>query len=124
MFFSRRAGVKLYSAGDLQDAQFAVGDFTKDGSYNELDISGIVPVGTKIILVFIKYLAAEQGKNFIFRPKGYTDYYNALNDYTEQGSLPYYKDGLIWVSSDRIIEYNISAATWAIFDFTIRGWIK
>jgi len=45
-------GMKFFAKPDQQSYDFELEDFTRDYQYHDLDLSGIIPAGTKAVLLW------------------------------------------------------------------------
>jgi len=124
MFFSRRAGHRYFHRGDPTDPDFEVGDFTKDGAWHSLDLSGIIPKTAKLVSLKIMAICGAAGGYMGVRKNGATD---TLNIDTEK-SLPIAgvaEFGLcVTPDSDGVIEYKIPELPFPTLEMIVGGWFK
>lgn len=108
--------------GDTADDDFTVGDFTKDGNWHELDLSGIVPAGAKSVLFKFFYMSTGASNICIFRTLGNTNDSNVSVAATQVANVLHSLDIVIPLDADRKIEYQFQSGTWLVAVFTVKGW--
>lgn len=119
------ANSAFYDRGDVSGPDFNQGMLTGDRTWKDLDLSGIVPVGAKAVLikVFMQDNASppDYGRRWIFRKKtsGYNEH-NVSNIIGYVPGLQIYADMIIGLDANRFIQYN-GATTGAIY-ITVAGW--
>jgi len=115
-------GLILVDRGDCDAYDWTLNDFTRDGNPHELDCSGIVPAGAKMIrfIVSTKNNAAEEtgiiGKN------GNTNWYNAFEFTTPGAGIQQRWQGDVFCDTDRKVRYSFTATTWGVINLTVLGW--
>ncbi|MBA7528715.1 hypothetical protein ES705_20903 [subsurface metagenome] len=123
MFFTLKRGMVFVDKGDPIAADFNLGMLTLDGNYHELDLSGVIPVGTKLVMIRLHIEGLEGPLIYSFRKKGNTNEINIHKfvGYTIAGE----GDGTVFVacSSDLKIEYNLPSNEYTCCDLTVGGWI-
>lgn len=113
----------LISKGDVSANYFSVSDFTTDGTWRDLDLSSIVPTGTVWVLLKIGLKANAAPKYAKFRKNGYSNEINIITTNTQVANQYIEYQEWVEVDADRIIEYNIGAATWANIDILVVGYM-
>jgi len=124
MFFKRRAGARWYDRGNIVSLDYTKDVLTADGNWHDLDISGIIGIGEKLVLIQ-GYLKENAGGNGMkMRTKGYTNEINVAECKTQVADK--ICDHSYWLNTNLlgIIQYNIDIATWANIDLAIRGFFK
>ena len=115
--------IEMYiDRGDPAAFDFAAGNFTKDGTWRELDISAIIPVSAKAILLEFDIETVNREKHIRIRKYGNANVINHQDIETFNGGIHQSGSVIVAVDHNRIIEYNIDAATWTELDMVIRGW--
>lgn len=104
--------------GDPAGVDKIVGDFTLDGNWHDLDLSGIVPAGTKAVYLTVT-LAAVAGNYIYFRKNGNVNTANVLGISSvvlaaTMGSF------VVPCDSSRVIEYAGAAA--ALCNLVVSGY--
>lgn len=116
-------GKSLYvDRGDPAAVDFEIGDLTTDGAWHELDLSAIVPAGTKA--VHIRIIIGDNLINQIIhlRKKGNTNITNTLAVNTQVANILIAKDGILTCSTDRKIEYLAANTTWSAITILVKGY--
>jgi len=125
MWASGRRGLITYNRGVVVAADFfAPISLTADSTDRELDISGIVPVGTKFVEVTLNISAQLDGSVFIMRPNGAGENMNQFT-YAEQNQLTIsYRRFWLPVGVGGNLEYWLQTGTWMQVFVTITAWKK
>jgi len=111
--------------GDQSAFDFTKNDFTRDAGWHDLDLSSIVPAGTKLIRVKLRLYANNNKHVTQWRRNGYTGASVFIRCYAHQWSVATDSDYefLIEPDSNRKIEYlAANTADWNNIDFWVRGW--
>ena len=108
--------------GDPAAFDFDVNDFTADATWRELDISAIIPVSAKAVLIEFDIETVNREKHIRVRKYGNANVINHQDIETFIAGAHQSGSGIVAVDHNRIIEYNIDAATWTQLDIIIRGW--
>ena len=123
MFAIANMGDKYVDRGDPADNDFTVGDFTIDGDWHDLDLTGIVPKGN-LPVHFVLFGHENAGNKWIWiRKKGQTNNRNVCILHTQQANIYGELFDFVVCDSDCKIEYKIDASTWGALVFTVRGWL-
>lgn len=116
-------GAGFSDRGDPASADYDENDLTLDGSWYDLDLSGIVPAGTTVVLLQVRVNSATAGSWMQFRKNGNSNTsavqavkINASNGYNH-GCL------LVACDSSRVIEYW-AHSTMATVLLTVTGWFS
>jgi len=105
--------------GDATGYDFILSGLTTNGSYYPLDLSSIVPVGTKAVLLNVRITGTSA--NIEFSQNGNSNDYNTALCYTVGGGAMSY-DIVVACDILRRIRYNATNSTWSAINITIRGW--
>jgi len=108
--------------GDPAAYDFAVGDFTTDGTWRDLDLSAIIPTIATCILMEIEVTSPTAGKEFRFRKNGQTNAINHWDSEVTVGNQHQSAMAIVAVGTDRIVEYKIDSATYNTLNVVVRGW--
>jgi len=110
--------------GDPSAFDFNEANLTEDGTWRELDLSGVVGEAVRLVMLAVMLNATEVGKRAMFRTCGNSNERNADVMYTIKADAN--RSSTIWVQTDATgkIEYNIQAATWGGITITVRGWVE
>jgi hypothetical protein len=108
--------------GDPSAHDFAVGDLTTDGSWHDLDLSGIVPAGAKAVLLGVQVIDDTVNVGIGFRRHGNSYGINAgyFMEIVANGNLR----GTLIVpcDSNRVIEYLANNNIFSTINITVMGW--
>lgn len=108
--------------GTFLPNDFTQADLIQDGTWRELDFSGIVPAGATCMNLHFSALDAAVGRILYTRPAGDTTsigtctFRNQVANVAVGGFIP------MGISTDRKIEYKCIAPGYAIITIKIRGW--
>lgn len=111
--------------GDPAVSDYAIGDFTKDGTWHELDLSAIVPENAQAINATIAIRADSVAASFMLRRPGNVNSEAVSRITTQVANGINIADLVYAVDADRKIDYQLTPdfiATWNTIDFTIKGW--
>lgn len=108
----KRFGNRTIYRGDVTGNDFDSGDFTKDNAYHELDLSSIIPNGTKFVTLKILVKTDTSGHTLTFRRKGNANEYNTLTGVVPIGLVNFWIIGRCFVSTDGKIEYKLPNTTY------------
>ena len=122
MFFSRGAGLKYIDRGNLPSPDFEVGSFTFDNNWHALDLSGIIPINTKIVIGRVVCQETTKPKNVVMSTNGLSSGYNAVNRWTQSTTSYLGFEFFMSPTSDRKIHYRINAGTWTMFELVVLRW--
>lgn len=109
--------------GNFSGTDFYQGDFTRDETWYDLDLSDIIPAGAKAVLVCIKMGASATGAQVKFRTKGYADEGNMVHIIVAEANVNEYNEVWIIPDSDGIISYAIWPTSGLYLNLFIRGWL-
>jgi hypothetical protein len=108
--------------GDPAAADFTQVDLTTDGSWHELDLSGIVPVGAKAVLLTFGIVDNAANSIFRFRKKGNVNIVNITEARTQVANVAIYTMAVCAVDEERKIEYYGSNVVFTGIAITVSGW--
>ena len=93
----------------------------QNDTWNDLDLSAIVPAGAKLVL--FRTLIKDASVNVVvyLREKGNVDAYNATDTRTQVSNVYLAGEALVACGSDRVVEYRITAAI-DYLGFLVKGW--
>ena len=124
MFFTRPAGHKFVDRGDPVDVDFDKNDLTTDNTWNELDLSSIVPISAVSVIFHVVAKQATFGNVIMFRKKGNTNDTNLGALYVQVAAVYVSTEVTIPLAGDAIIEYNASDVVWDTLNINIRAWFR
>lgn len=109
--------------GVAASQDFEAGDLTIDGSFHDLDLSGIIDAGAVLVLIHVVMLGDAADKEVTMLPTGNDSNYAAVQCQTQVANVR--RDCQMWVEpdGDRKTRYKVESATWAQLSFTVQGWV-
>lgn len=116
------AGVKYVDRDPPENADFDETNLNVKQVWTDIDLSSIVPVGIKLVLLAVKIVTVEANGTINLRKKGVTYFYEGdgiTNHAVNQDTL-----GNIQISCDsnRKIQYHLNDVTWTAIYISIKGW--
>lgn len=122
--FWRKRPINYYNRGDPAAADFAHTDLTIDNAWHDLDLSGIIPKNTKVVLLRIVLTCDAAWRNVLFRTKGNSNEINCsyLRNFSAGSEIPF--DVIVSPDSSGIIEYKVTPDTWSKLTITVAGWFS
>jgi len=108
--------------GDPAAWDWTVGDLTTDGTYHDLDCSGIVPSNAVAIVFFIQVEDGTAEIPFRLRKNGNSNGYNVgevrtiVTDVTSSATL------IVPCDANQVVEYYGYNTTWSTINIVIVGW--
>jgi hypothetical protein len=109
--------------GDVAAVDYAVGNFTKDATWRDLDISGIVGAQKCLVALRVVCSSGTPGEVFAVRTNGDTNGINIDQIYAQVANVV--NAATLWVETDAsgVIEYYAStlAAGWTTLNMTVAG---
>lgn len=114
--------VGYFDRGDPASFDFQVGDFIQDNSWRDLDLSAIVPVGTKGVHLHVVINSLAPAIVLNFRTNGNTDVFNVTRTACFISNVRNSVDVIVSPDSSRIIEYKIFGGTFSTLNVCVAGW--
>jgi hypothetical protein len=117
------AGGTFVDRGDPAAVDFNAGSLTEDSAWHDLDLSSIVPVGAKAVLLRVGIAHGESiAKTFYIRENGNSNMGNVFTILTNVVGTWIYGDCIVALDSNRKAEYKFdSGGTW-YSAVTVGGW--
>ena len=115
-------GETFIDRGEVADFDFRVGDFTKDGAFHTLDLSGIVPVGVTQLELAIAVHPDFGGGQLYVGNKDYTNYPNLLRTCSGTSGYCYWAYGRVSCNAFRELQYMVAAGAYTSIELLVRGW--
>jgi len=124
MFATVKSGVgqPFVNRGDPDTLDFVMGDLTLDNDYHDMDVSGVVGVGIRLVWMLVSIKAAEADKDINFRTKGATNEVNRGRVRTHVAAQWQDTDVFVVTDSSGVFSYKAVAATWQGVNICVRGW--
>jgi len=113
----------LVDRGSFTPHDWIQTDLTLDDAAHDLDLSGIVPVGTTWVQlqVWISYTTAN--KFMFMRTKDYNMTETGMRLYTQEANVPICQRPWLALGADRKLTYTLSAAGNTVAVISVVGWI-
>lgn len=108
--------------GDPGSADFAIGDFTIDSAWHDLDLSGIVPSNAKAVAVSLRLRSTLTCKTIYLTKKDYIQGWNVSLHKMNLAGLYEYTDKIVPIGSDGKLTYYLTAGGWNVVWLTVKGW--
>jgi len=103
-------GIHFLAKADQQSYDFTLTDFTRDDSYHDLDLSSLIPAGTKAVLLWGAYKSDTADCECSLAQYGHTGTYLKSITHQHVVNTGTNIDCLIPVDSNRKIQYRFSSA--------------
>jgi len=117
------AGISQADRGDPAAYDYTSGDLTKDGTYRDLDISGIVGAATVYVCLRVRLQVVDAAqKGLTLRTNGNSNSINVSRRYTQGANVVKETDMFVMTDASGIIEYAADAATWSALSIAVRHW--
>ncbi len=123
------SGLKILNTGDIftdrgnvASADFSAGDLTKDGAWHDLDLSGIIPAGTKLVMLRVQIIALATVGVMKVKTKGNAQDVNVDIASMETNGFPENTTLLVVPDADGIVEYWMTNVTYITVLVTVAGW--
>jgi len=114
--------VNYVNRGDPATYDKAVGDFTTDQTWRDLDLSLIVPAGATVVHVKVSLQATTVGDVFILRAKGHNNAVNALGGDCQVANIHFYCFGFVPLDANRVVQYYGTTTTFTTISLLVQGW--
>jgi len=122
MFFSRPAGIKYVNRGDPTAYDFSVANFTTDNTWRDLDLSTIIGIGEKLVILRGVISCSDALSNIAFKKKGLINEHNRSRRYVPNINEPLDYDILVPCNSEGMVQYKGQNDTWTILNYIVLGW--
>jgi hypothetical protein len=117
-------GTSYTARSDVAAYDFTKANFTIDGAWHTLDLSGIVPSGAKAVSLLVEFTATVAGRRVLFDRDGYVNHCTAVGVWVPVANYKLGPSLVVPVSTARKIMYNVVAASGEVTDLnlTVTGW--
>jgi len=119
--FIIRGGDTYTDRGDVSSVDFDQGDLTLNENWHDLDLSSIIPAGTKSVNLLIQINWGSTGRALVLRKNGNTNAKNVMRCWQQVASSAITYHGIVSVDENRKIEYWGHASPISI-EITILSW--
>lgn len=108
--------------GDQVDFDFTLGDLQQGVGWHDLDLSAIVPVGAKGVLMNVEIKNALVDSALKIRKKGNASHNCASWLFTQVANQLITADMTFAVDENRFAEYGLGGMNWLKADFIVKAW--
>lgn len=108
--------------GDPAAVDFNAGDFTIDGTWRDLDLSSIVPVGAKAVELNVAIRSYFVNAFLAFRKNGNTNTSNRIACRTQISNQTIDYQGVVAIDENRKIEYGNNNTAFMAIEVTVISW--
>lgn len=108
--------------GDPSSVDYDQTDLTADGTWNDLDLSSIVPAGVKLVDILLSIEGTTKGSEILLRKNGNTNAINTTGVTLTIANSELHADCQVSCDSSRVIEYNASSSGINVIEITVKGW--
>lgn len=109
--------------GDPSAVDFTQAVLTTDNTWRDLDLSNIIPQGTKAVLLYVKLTDDAAGSELSFRKNGNYNAINISTVATQVVNISVYADVFVFCDTNRKIEYKGSNLAFTAISISIKGWL-
>lgn len=113
----------FHDRGDPSAFDYVFGDLTRDSTWRDLDLSGIVPVGAKTVALIVGIVTPTVGHVVGFRKNGNVNGFNSSELRGQVSNVFLVQDIIVALDSNRVIEYNANVSFTTI-NIVVKGWFK
>lgn len=110
--------------GDPSNYTFTKGDLIADGQWHDLDFSGKVPAGTKLVRLRIDIVDNAIGSIIRLRKKGNTNDPNRVQMATLVANMSLFDDKEVWLDENLKAEYWLTATVWSVITLCVSAYGK
>jgi hypothetical protein len=109
---------------DPSSDDFSVGNFTADGQWHDLDLSSIVGVGRRLVLLCCVLSDDQISMAMQFRTKGNSNAYNVGMFNNQIANAAAYGNVIVLTDTSGVIQYYLTSNTYTAIYVRVRGWVK
>ena len=108
--------------GDVADADFDIDDLTTDFTWNDLDLSSIIPSGATAVYLRVLMEDDQASSVLNFRKNGNTNVWNSPTTRTPAANVSGDSAFVVPVDSNGVIEYRGTNRTFTFIYIVVMGW--
>jgi len=108
--------------GDPAVYDYDKDDLTKDGTWHDLDLSGIVPEKAKAVFIVGHLQGAGADWTIMFRKKGNVNEVVHGGMETLRANVERHRSSIIALDDNRKIQYKVDDQAWTTLDLAVKGW--
>ena len=128
MFFNKSgggvSGMTFTDRGDSTTPDYSVDDFTKNLNWYDKDISAIVGVGRRLVLIQLTTKPTVVTQQWSLRTKGNSFDQNRVFRLAMIANSVHTYDVWVWTDASGVIQYKISGGSWIQYSFYVRGFFS
>jgi len=109
--------------GDPAVYDFTQATLTTDDTWQDLDLSTIIPAGAKAVILRVCVNNSTPETGIYFRKKGNVNAINMGQILAQTSNVWNESDIIVALDSTRHIEYNATNTTWAGILILVKGWL-
>lgn len=109
--------------GDPDEWDFVLGDFIRDYQWHDLDLSTIVPEGTKLVHFRLHTSASTAHKSIAFKHPDCTYSKNCMILFSQVPQITTTEDFWCAVNAARCVKYRAASEGFTALNLLIRGWL-
>lgn len=115
--------IEMYvDRGDPAAVDFEEGDLSIDAAWHDLDLSSLVGLGAKGVLLKTTLQSASPGDQIRYRKNGNSNEINTCGCEALRANAPRTRLGIVALDANRVIEYNADDISWTTLEITVRAW--
>jgi len=97
-------------------------DLTIDGTWQDLDLSGIVPLHAKAVFIIGHLQGNAIDWEIRFRKKGNVNEVVHGGMETIRAGVERHRSSIVALDNDRVIQYKVDNQAWTTLDLAVKGW--
>jgi|SRR3989339_1444278 len=123
LFDITQSKIEFHDRGDSSSNDFVLADLTTDGTWRDLDLTSVVPLGTKAVILEVGIQDDVANSVIQFRKNGNTNASNTQLVRTQAANI-FMEGHIIVACTDGIIEYWATNTTFGSAYVNVTGWLK
>ena len=108
--------------GDPAAVDYVKTDLVIDGTWQDLDLSAIVPAGAAAVLIHTLVEGNSATWEMEFREKGNTNEINHDCIESLRANVPRCRNVICQLDANRVLQYKADNQAWATLSLVVRGW--
>jgi len=117
-------GMAWTDRGDKDGDDWDLADFTLDNTWREFDLSAIVGVGVRLVMINVLIRNTDGYKGLLIRTNGAAHDANCDVERCHTAGESYQDSMFVQTDADGKIEYKGESANWDLMFVTVRGWFN
>lgn len=101
---------------------FLDGQFTTDGTWQEMSLASIIPVGTKAVVMKLNILDDLVGSWIQFKTRNYPDSINSSQALIQVANITVVEDITVAPNAQRLIQYRTNNTPFTNIRLCVKGW--